>query len=245
MTVVIPVFDRDLAFVFGKCRSGRLELAQAAFPDIDKWLLVGHSFGGVAAMTDVWVEITQMDNDSNNSNDIAGLVMLASDVQPLLCPGSFIDFSAATNTTTDLPMAAVTASEDQILNTTRWEENKQYLSSTTTTFVVIEGGNHGQFGDYNDTLRTPLLGQVDGEATISKYTQWDLTVDAIMNVAYQSGLDLPRFVSDIENDNVSSSSSTMAPTFDRSSAACSKLGSATQMMPWFVLAVSFLWAWRK
>lgn len=182
LTVVVPVFADDLQFTFGECNSGRLALAQAAYPDVEQWLFVGHSFGGVAAMSDVWDELQQ----PTYSGTIAGLVLLASDVQPELCPGTFIDFSDS-----DLPMAAVIATEDQILNLTRWEENMQYLSKNLTTFVSIEGGNHGQFGSYNDTLRTPLLGQVDGEPTISPETQWDLIVEAIYGVALQSDVELP------------------------------------------------------
>ena len=228
LTVVIPVFAGDLQFQFGICNSERLSLAQTSFPDIEKWLFVGHSFGGVAAVTDVWVE-TEM---GTQLDEVAGLVLLASDLQPQLCPGTFIDYSGIT----DLPFASVMASEDGILNTTRWEESKQYLSPDTA-FVVIEGGNHGYFGDYNDTLRTPLLNQSDGEPTITKYTQWDLTVDVIMGVAEQSGLELPAAISEIETDE--SMEPTMAPSF---SAAGSAYGS---IAPFAMVTAFLVWVLRK
>lgn len=177
LPVVLPIFDRDLAFAFGVCDSGRLELAQAEFDHVEKWVLAGHSFGGVSAMTDAWAR--------RNDTAVAGLVTIAADVQQNIGCGE-IDFSA-----TGLPMAAVTASLDQILNTTRWELNKEFLSNETL-FVDIFGGNHGQFGSYNDSERTPLLGQVDGIPLIPPQVQWELTVASIYHVASRSGVDLPQ-----------------------------------------------------
>lgn len=46
LPVVMPIFAGDLAFVFGTCDSGRLDFAKAEFPEIEKWVLAGHSFGG-------------------------------------------------------------------------------------------------------------------------------------------------------------------------------------------------------
>jgi hypothetical protein len=169
-TVLIPVFANDIAFTL-PCGSGRLEWAQEAYPDIDSWILAGHSLGGVTAMSDAWLAL------EGGDPTVAGLVLMAADVEPSLCGSDdFIDFS-----TTDLPMAALTATEDGVLNLTRWTENKVFLSNDTI-FVSVEGGNHGQFGDYNDTLRTTILGQMDGEATISPPDQWQITVDTILDV---------------------------------------------------------------
>ncbi|KAG7356238.1 alpha/beta fold family hydrolase [Nitzschia inconspicua] len=169
-TVLIPVFANDLAFGV-PCGTGRLEFAQELYPDIDTWVLAGHSFGGVAAMSDAWLALE--DGDTT----VGGVVLFAADVEPLVCgTGDYIDYS-----TMNLPMAAVTATEDGVLNFTRWEENVQFLSNSTL-FVSIEGGNHGQFGDYNDTLRGPILGQMDGEATISPQEQWNISVNSILEV---------------------------------------------------------------
>ena len=46
--VVMPIFADDLAFAFGMCDSGRLDFAKAEFPQVEKWILAGHSFGGKA-----------------------------------------------------------------------------------------------------------------------------------------------------------------------------------------------------
>ena len=50
------------------------------------------------------------------------------------------------------------------------EQYKSY-EPASTTFVVIDGGNHGQFGDYG-----PQPG--DNPATISPEAQWQQTADA-------------------------------------------------------------------
>jgi hypothetical protein len=55
--VAIPIFSNDLATLTtanGTCGSGRIPLASAAFPYVEKWVLVGHSYGGVAAQNDFW-----------------------------------------------------------------------------------------------------------------------------------------------------------------------------------------------
>jgi hypothetical protein len=169
-TVLIPVFANDVAFGI-PCGTGRLEFAQEVYPNIDSWILAGHSLGGVAAMSDAWLALEEGDPT------VAGVVLMAADVQPFVCGSEdVIDFSAI-----DLPMATLTATEDGILNFTRWNESIAFLSNDTI-FVSIEGGNHGQFGDYNDTLRTTILGQMDGEATISPQEQWQMSVDTILEV---------------------------------------------------------------
>ena len=47
------------------------------------------------------------------------------------------------------------------------------------TDVIIEGGNHAQFGDYGEQ-------KGDGEATISAEEQWGESVTAIMNFMEKS-----------------------------------------------------------
>jgi hypothetical protein len=226
LTTVIPVFANDLAFAI-PCGSGRIQFAQEAYPMIDQWILVGHSFGGVGAMSDAWVQLEL--EETYNTTDIsavAGVVLLAADVQPNVCGpmASSIDFS-----TTDLPMAAVTATEDAIVNMTRWEENTVYLSNDTI-FESIEGGNHGQFGSYNDTLRLPILGQMDGEATISPEAQWDATIDVILQIAMMvSGGDLPTV-----EPTVLDPTETMAPTISR---AGNGFKSMTGLVPGMIAAL--------
>ena len=150
--------------------------AKEAYPDVVRWLLVGHSFGGVGAASDAWFYLQEQGGDYDDTA-VAGVVLLANYLEPSACGPAFnIDFSE-----TDLPMRAIYASNDLIINQTLIEENEIYLSKNAV-LVAIEGGNHGQFGSYNDTLRTPILGQIDGEATITPQEQWDSTLAAILEV---------------------------------------------------------------
>jgi hypothetical protein len=180
LPVVVPIFNQDLAFTFGVCDSGRLDLAQAEFEDVEKWVLAGHSFGGTAAMSDMWTRY----NSATDAPVAAGLAMIASDIQNVGCGD--VDFSS-----TNIPMASISASLDLILNATRSEINKRFLSNATQ-FLDIYGGNHGQFGSYDDSERTPILGQVDGDALIPPQVQWELTTASIYHVASRTGVELPQ-----------------------------------------------------
>ena len=44
------------------------------------------------------------------------------------------------------------------------------LAATDVTDVIIEGGNHAQYGDFGTQM-------VDGEAKISKQKQIDITIE--------------------------------------------------------------------
>jgi len=181
LPTVIPVFFNDIQYEFGSCNSGKVDLAKAEFPEVEKWVLAGHSFGGESAMVDMW------DLYNNQDESAGGLVMLAADVQPSLgmgCGGE-IDYSM-----TDIPMASVTGSLDQILNMTRWDIAKAYLSNETF-LMDIYGGNHGYFGAYDDSGRKDALGQVDGTALIPRTIQFDLVAAAIAHVASRTGVPMP------------------------------------------------------
>ena len=64
-----------------------------------------------------------------------------------------------------LPMLAILGSEDKIVDRERVGELKNPL--------IIEGGNHGNFGNYG-------VQKGDGKSTISREEQQSLTVEAIM-----------------------------------------------------------------
>ncbi|WP_062321366.1 alpha/beta hydrolase [Halolactibacillus sp. JCM 19043] len=67
----------------------------------------------------------------------------------------------------DFPVVSITASNDTILN---WEsfETSQSLLPEDTTYNVIEGGNHANFGSYGKQ-------DGDGENTISREEQQTTT----------------------------------------------------------------------
>ncbi len=95
-----------------------------AFPQIDKWVIGGHSLGGAMAANYVY----------NNPGKLKGLVLWAS------FPADSNSLAAA-----DLAVLSVYGSEDGEVETI---ESSASLLPADTTWVKIEGGNHAQFGDY-------------------------------------------------------------------------------------------------
>ena len=115
------------------------------YPNIKNWAVGGHSLGGAMAASFV------------ASHDVKGLILWASyppddalkskDVQVLSIYGT-------------LDMAGM----DTL-------EGKRTLLPSSTEYVVIQGGNHAQFGDYG-------FQPGDNEATISRADQQQQIVDA-------------------------------------------------------------------
>ena len=108
--------------------------------------LSGHSLGGASAALYLAEEPESVD----------GLVFLAA------YPAENSDLSAV-----DFPVVSITASNDTILN---WEsfETSQALLPNDTTYNMIEGGNHANFGSYGKQ-------DGDGENTISREEQQTTT----------------------------------------------------------------------
>ncbi len=97
-----------------------------AYPQIDTWIIAGHSLGGASAA--IYVE--------NNPEQVDAIALWDS------YPADSADLSdnaimalSVFGTTNDLP------------NTENLNE-KRHLLPTDATFVGIEGANHSQFGDY-------------------------------------------------------------------------------------------------
>jgi hypothetical protein len=177
LPVSVPIFDGDMSYKFGTCESGRLAQAQYAFPSVQKWIFIGHSLGGIAAFNDVWAMAGRNETDA-----IGGLVLLASYVrQDLGCGAS--DFSG--DEWSWLPLASISASEDGVVNATNFAEGQVFLPTNSTKFIneTIEGGNHGGFGSYDYSERYELLGQTDGNATITNEEQQTQTSIIIGEVA--------------------------------------------------------------
>jgi len=179
IAVALQIFEKDLALNFGSCETGRVKLAEELFPSVEKWVLAGHSLGGVAATLDVW----SAQNDTDTT--IGGLALLGSYLREVEGCGA-IDFSSS-----QLPMASVSATLDLIVNSTSFQEGNGLLPVNDTFSMEILGGNHAQFGSYDGSERFAVLDQVDGNATIPEKVQLDLTISAIAHVASRMGIPLP------------------------------------------------------
>ena len=118
------------------------------FPKITTWVTGGHSLGGVAAAY-----------FAQNHPEIKGVVFWASYPADDRLKNSGVK------------MLSIYGTEDGGLdNGTKIEQYKAFQPDDTE-FVVIQGGNHGQFGDYG-----PQPG--DRPAAISAESQWQQTTDA-------------------------------------------------------------------
>ena len=74
---------------------------------------------------------------------------------------------------TNLAVTKIYATNDGLASTDEVEANALYLPDDTT-WVLIEGGNHAQFGYYGSQLG-------DNAASISRERQQELTVEAILS----------------------------------------------------------------
>jgi dienelactone hydrolase len=146
--VVVPEMPLDFA-VFAPSRANDVI---AAHPEIDHWVVGGHSLGGAMAAT--FTELTF---------EVDGLVMWAA------YPAGSVDLAGR-----DIASIALLGTEDGLVDA---DEVDSAISRMPPGYLVvpIEGGNHAQFGDYG-----PQRG--DGEATIEPMAQWDIVADVTIGV---------------------------------------------------------------
>ena len=72
-----------------------------------------------------------------------------------------------------LPVLSVYGTEDGVLNRANYEKNLANVPNLQE--VVIEGGNHAQFGSYGEQ-------RGDGEASIDPGMQWNETAEAVLKM---------------------------------------------------------------
>lgn len=138
----LAVFDIDAAD-----DARKLAVLEGLPADIP-WFIGGHSLGGSMAAAHLGA----------NADDYAGLVLLAS--------YSTEDLSAG-----GLNVVSIYGSADAVLNAEKYAENRAHLGEGALE-LVIEGGNHAQFGSYGAQ-------DGDGAASISAEEQRDLTADFV------------------------------------------------------------------
>jgi pimeloyl-ACP methyl ester carboxylesterase len=125
----------------------------AAHPEIQHWVIGGHSVGGTMA-----AQYT-----SQHSNTIAGLVIWAS------YPADSADLSAL-----DMPMALIYGSLDPAADAEQILPRRR-LFPETANFVRIQGGDHHQFGSY-------AVQADERHATLSRAAQHEQILAATLDV---------------------------------------------------------------
>ena len=120
--VVIPPMPLNLAVI----ASDRATEVMAAYPDIQRWVVGGHSLGGAMAARYAY----------QHPDRVAGLVLWAAYPE-----------ASASLADRPLPVVSVYGTRDGLATLDKIEASRPNLPPTTR-YTPIEGGNHAQFGDY-------------------------------------------------------------------------------------------------
>lgn len=156
----ISVFILKLPFGSAPLDSQEADVMQKALEVIDAntsiqyWTVGGHSRGAAIASRFASLHAESFD----------GLILIGT---------SHPKEEAFDLANTDLSVTKIYATNDGLASTDEVEVNAQYLPDDTT-WILIEGGNHSQFGYYGSQLG-------DNTATISRERQQELTVKAILS----------------------------------------------------------------
>jgi hypothetical protein len=119
--VVIPKMPLNLAFT----GINRADGIREEFPEIESWVIGGHSLGGAMAAQYA----------KNNEDSLDGLIMFAS------YPASYEDFVDF-----PIPILSIIGSRDP--GAPQQEKFYEAIADSARR-VVIEGGNHRQYADYS------------------------------------------------------------------------------------------------
>ncbi len=119
--VVIPKMPLNLAFT----GINRANSIRADFPEIESWVIGGHSLGGAMAA----------EYAKNNVNSLEGLIMFAS------YPANHEEF-------VNFPIHVLTIIGSKDPGAPQQEAFYEVISDSARRFI-IEGGNHRQYADYS------------------------------------------------------------------------------------------------
>lgn len=114
-----------------------------------QWYMAGHSLGGAMAASYA----------SEHLEDISGLVLLGAYASEDISKANF-------------PVLILYGSEDKIMNRENFQKYRSNLPENTT-ILELQGGNHGNFGNYGHQ-------EGDGKASISSEEQQSLVIKSIL-----------------------------------------------------------------
>jgi hypothetical protein len=143
------IFLEKFPLNFAIIQPNRADNVIAKNPSITNWAIAGHSLGGASACL-----------YTKNSSKVKVLIFWAA-----YCDKSF-DLSSRT----DLQVTSISGSLDGLATPEKVESTKAFVPSSTK-YVVIDGGNHAQFGNYG-------VQSGDNPATISLEVQQKQVVAA-------------------------------------------------------------------
>lgn len=157
-----PVFVVKLPWRFAPLEShkqaavDRVQSVIATYPDVQRWVLAGHSLGGALAS-----------RVARNAPPAIAAMVLIGTTHP-----KEDDLSDLR-----IPVTKVYGSHDGVAPAERVRANQRLLPAHTQ-WIEIPGGNHSQFGHYGHQL-------FDRAATISRVAQQEITRAAILEVIAQ------------------------------------------------------------
>jgi dienelactone hydrolase len=147
--VIVPELTKNLAVLDADAADNVI----AAHPEIEQWVIGGHSLGGTIAASYA----------GEHRDTISGLVLWAA------YPSNRTDLS-----TLDAAVASAFGTRDGLTTLDDIDDSRNRLPAATN-FVSIEGGNHAQFGDYGTQ-------DGDNPATISREEQQAQAIQASLRI---------------------------------------------------------------
>lgn len=148
-----PAFIVPMPFNLAVFGSNKADDVIAAHPEITRWVIGGHSLGGAMAARYV----------DDHPEQVEGLYLLAA------YPDVSDDLSD-----TSIAVASISATLDGLATQAKIDDTRALLPPGTQ-FVIIDGGNHAQFGWYGAQSG-------DNPATIDTSAQQAQTRDAILGL---------------------------------------------------------------
>ena len=106
--------------------TNRADAVIEANPDVEEWIMAGHSLGGAIAAS----------YSAQNDDKIDGLVLLAA-------------YSMEDISDKEIDVFSIYGSEDGVLNMDNYEKYYENLPDDMVE-IVIDGGNHAYFGHYGE-----------------------------------------------------------------------------------------------